>query len=56
VVRLTMWRSSGEGEAGPAGPPMCGGSLGPVHGEVGVMRWLGDGEQRQKQRMAGDSR
>jgi hypothetical protein len=46
-------RCSSEGRVGPVAPRASsgrGGSLGPVHGDGGAMRWSGDGEARRKQR------
>jgi hypothetical protein len=37
----------------PRATPGRGGSLGPVHGDGGVVRWLGDGELWRKPRTAG---
>jgi hypothetical protein len=48
------WQCSVEEGAGLATPRAslrhCG-SLGPTHGDGGVVRWLGDGEPQRKQRM-----
>jgi hypothetical protein len=38
-----LWREREVAPTGPRASLRCGASLGPAHGEGGVVRWLGDG-------------